>query len=370
LKKNIIMICIDGGRLDRTKKSPIFYNNDKSVFFSQAITYAPYTNSSIHAVISGSYGNRNGCNSYWHSIKFKKEKFKTLTEYLHDNGYYTCCDIHSDIILPKQGFDEFMIYDENNVDLSHRHNNLLQKMKVKFNKKKYFFLYLHYSSIHTGIMNSVLKVYNNFSKQYFENRDLNEKRYDELFHKAEEYLQNVLNTIYELKLDNESMILIFSDHGISVGEKIGERAYGAFCYDYTIRTFASLISTEFEKKEINQQIRHVDLMPTILDYLDIKLDHKYERIDGISLLPLINGKYVKEQIAYSETGNPLTNKAPPKQPNTKSVRLSNWKLIFNEYNGSKELYNLKKDPNEKENITNQKPEIEDLLWKEMLKLNN
>ena len=52
-------------------------------FFSQSITYAPYTNSSIHALLSGTYGNRNGCFSYWHSYRFKHDNFpqsKILSE--------------------------------------------------------------------------------------------------------------------------------------------------------------------------------------------------------------------------------------------------------------------------------------------------
>ena len=79
--KNVILICIDGGRLDRVKASRTFQSlKSKGVFLPQTITYAPYTNSAVHALISGSYGNRNGCFSYWHSIKFKKGFFKTLTE--------------------------------------------------------------------------------------------------------------------------------------------------------------------------------------------------------------------------------------------------------------------------------------------------
>ena len=79
-KKNVIIICIDGGRLDWARNSSILKKfSENSVFFSQSITYAPYTNSSIHALISGSYGNRNGCYSYWHSSRFKNQYFKYIT---------------------------------------------------------------------------------------------------------------------------------------------------------------------------------------------------------------------------------------------------------------------------------------------------
>ena len=368
-KKNLIIICIDGCRLDRVLKSKVFKHlATKNIFFPQTITYAPYTNSAIRALISGSYGNRNGCSSYWRSTKFKKFEFKTLTEYLHDMGYYTYADVPSDIVLPNSGFDEFEVFDESLVDLKQRHSNLIEKMKSKNEDNQEFFLYLHYQSIHTGILNSVLKAYNNYSKEYFENRKLNEKRYDDLFRIAEEYVELLEKKITDFNLWKDSIVLITSDHGVSVGEKFGERAYGAFCYDYTIKTFAYYISSDFGSKEIQEQIRHVDFMPTILDQLNIELDRNFKPLDGVSLIPLINAKPFDEKIAYTETANPLDASAPPKEPNTKSVRTSKWKLIYNEYNNTKELYNLEKDPAETNNLINTGLEIEEFLWNEFLRI--
>jgi len=186
-------------------------------------------------------------------------------------------------------------------------------MKLKNNENQSFFLYLQYSNIHTGIMNEVLKVYNNFSKEFFENKERNELRYDRLFHNAETYIEKIFERIKQLKLDKDSVILVMSDHGISIGEKIGERAYGVFCYDYTLRTFAYFLFPGVKPLEITQQVRTVDYMPTILDYLGIRLDHNYSNIDGESLFPLIRGEHISEKYAYSETGNPLTQKAPPKE---------------------------------------------------------
>ncbi len=368
-KKNLIIVCIDGGRLDRALKSKAFKHlATKSIFFPQTITYAPYTNSAIHALISGSYGNRNGCSSYWHSIKFKKFEFKTLTEYLHDVGYYTYADIPSDLVLPNSGFDEFEVFDESLVDLKQRHSNLIEKMKTKNEDNQSFFLYLHYESIHTGILNSVLKAYDNYSEEYFENKKLNEKRYDDLFRIAEEYIEVLGRKMTDFDLWKDSIVLIISDHGISVGEKFGERAYGAFCYDYTIKTFAYDISSDFGSKEIPEQVRHIDFMPTILEQLNIGLDGNFKPLDGVSLIPLINGESFDEKIAYTETANPLDANAPPKEPNTKSVRTSKWKLIYNEHNNTKELYNLEKDPAETNNLINSGLEIEEFLWNEFLRI--
>ena len=368
-KKNLILILIDGGRLDRALKSEVFTDiSSKSVFFSQTITYAPHTIAAMHAVFSGSYGTRTGTNSYWSTFKFKKQKFKTLTEYLHDENYYTCANVINELVIPRQGFDDFFIHDELKDDLSLQHKDILKTMKTHNDDGQNFFLYLHYSNIHTGIMNDVLKVYNNFSKEFFDNKEQNEKRYDKLFANAEKYLKSIMDEIKKLKLEDDSLILIMSDHGISVGEKFGERAYGSFCYDYTLRTFTYFLSEEFTSRKISQQIRTIDFMPTILDFLNIPFDNNYEKIDGMSLMPLIQGLSIPEQIAYSETGNPLDKKAPPKEPNTKSVRTSKWKLISNQYDNSKELYNLELDPGEEKNLFGKGEQIESLLWQELQKL--
>jgi len=360
---------IDGGRLDRALKSPIFEEiRNQSVFFPQFITYGPHTIAAMHAMFSGSYGTRTGTNSYWSTFKFKKDKFKTLIEYLKDNHYNTYADVINQLIVPKQGFDNYLIHDETKDDLIIRHKELLQNLKTKLDDKKNFFLYLHYSNIHTGIMNQVLKIYNNFSKEFFDNREQNEKRYDTLFNAAANYLDAIIQEIKRLQLHKNSLIIIMSDHGVSVGEKIGERAYGAFCYDYTLKAFLYFMSEDFMPKMISQQVRLIDIMPTILDYLNIPLDPNFEKPDGLSLIPLINGKYLPEQIAYSETGNPLDKKEPPKEPNTHSVRTSNWKLIFNSYNETKELYNLESDPNEEKNLINTGLKIQDFLWNELQKI--
>ena len=368
-KKNVIIILIDGGRLDRAQNSPVFKTlKNKSAFFSSSITYAPHTIAAMHAVFSGTYGVRTGTNSYWSTYRFKKDKFKTITEYLKDRNYHTFCDIHSEIVVPKQGFDEFKIHDPYNDNLTQRHSELLQQMKIKNDNDIGFFLYLQYSNIHTTISDEVLKVYDNYSKEYFENRKLNEERYDKEFKKAETYLTNILEKINLLELDKNSLILIMSDHGISVGERFGERAYGAFCYDYTIKTFAYFIYPGITPIEITQQVRTIDFMPTILDYLKIEQDKNYENLDGESLLLLMNRELLQEKIAYSETGNPLEDKKPPKEPNTKSIRTSKWKLIINEYNDTKELYDLEHDPAEKNNLIGKQTDVEEILWKEFVRI--
>jgi len=106
-------------------------------------------------------------------------------------------------------------------------------------------------------------------------------------------------------------------------------------------------------------------MPTILEYLNISQSENFEKIDGESLFPLIKGESIEEKYAFSETGNPLKDKRPPENPNTKSIRSSKWKLIINEYDNSKEIYNLELDASETNNLIGTNLDIEEILWKEI-----
>ena len=368
MKKNVIIILVDGARLDFAEKSETFQKlKSTMIHFDQSITYAPYTTGAMHAVLSGCYGNRTGVNSYWNIFKFKNKQFLTLADYLSQNNYYTYADGHTELIIPKFGFKEFNIHDEQKIDLIQWHSELLDNMKQIYDDGQNFFLYLHYSKIHTGISNEVLKIFNNFSKEYFNNLNLNLNRYSKLFRNAESYLDIIMNKIKNLNLLENSIILILSDHGISIGEKFGERAYGAFCYDYTLKTFAYLYNSDIKPKTISSQVRHVDYMPTILDMLDIKINNSFEKLDGESLIPLIDGESTLEKFAFSETGNPLNKNRPPKIPNIASIRNSEWKLIHNKYNNTYELYNLLDDPKEEDNLIGTNAEIEKMLLNQLLK---
>ena len=202
-------------------------------------------------------------------------------------------------------------------------------------------------------MQEVLKKHDNFSEEYFSNKEKNSHFYDKLFNNADEYLGEIINHFKNLGLDEDTLLVIISDHGISIGEKFGERAYGVFCYDTTLKN----------------QVRSIDILPTILELLSISHDKNYKEIDGISLMPLINGKEDK-RIAFSQSGNPLNSGKPPKEPNVYAVRTDEWKYIKNIHDDSEELYNLKNDPNENTNLIDEENPKSNLMRDLMNKILN
>ena len=264
---------------------------------------------------------------------------------------------------PIQGFDKPRAHDEFKDDLLLRHSEILQQIKGK----EPFFLFLHYSKIHANLITDVAKKYSDFDKEYFNNKEKNFTTFLGWAKQGSEYLNEIIKKIKLLGLYKNSIILVLSDHGSSVGDRIGEKMYGSYLYDYTLRCFLYLIGKKFPKNmEIKKLVRNIDILPTILDILKIKQKNNYKKIQGKSFLPFIKGKD-EERIAYSETGGLGGPTPSPEVHNVQCVRTNKWKLIYNKTNKQKELYNLETDNKEETNLIGKEPEIEKYLWGEMQK---
>ena len=126
-------------------------------------------------------------------------------------------------------------------DFSKIHKEILDETTNEVDDEQPYFLYLHYPKIHHSIKESVFDKYDDFSQEYFENKEENLRNYDEYLKEAADYLDEIYFKNISGKQSNDSIIIIMTDHGMGIGEKVGERAYGSFTYDYTLRTFALFI---------------------------------------------------------------------------------------------------------------------------------
>ncbi len=363
---NIVIILVDGARSDHLEKFKNFdYVVDQGTLFPNEITYAPYTFATTHAFVTGMYGTENGMDSYYGVKNFKADECKTLQEYLQDAGYHTVGDLLSHFDFPKKGFDDYRVFDEQKDDLLKRHIALVKEMsKISKNGKK-FYLFLHYASIHTEWVRNVAKKFDDFSEEYFGNKEKFVKLYNKYFSTAADYLKTVFDELKASNLLDNTLVIVFSDHGASNADRVGEKVYGSYCYDYTIKTFVSFIKKDlFPAKKIEKQVRCIDVMPTILDLLEIIPDKKFKPMQGKSLLPTIEGMEKDEWPAFSETA-PLGGPFPsPLKPNVHAVRFKGWKLVFNAEPKTFELYDLKNDPKEMENLDSKNPKKK----KELLKI--
>ena len=352
-RPNVIVILLDQFRSDALKTHGVF-NKLKSdgVLFSQTITYAPYTLASCHATFTGMYGRDNGVDAYTKSNNYKKSECVTIAEYLRSEGYYTRAYTFSSILIPHAGFDEVKVVhedDEQGILASHK-----KEIDECFLKNRPFFSYLHYGEIHHEVVKNVIKKYSIDDKRYFGHFSENQKRYREYAYEAGEYLNSLYDYILQKDKDDNTLIIVMTDHGSSNGEKVGEKAYGSFVYDYSINVWHYwLWPNHFPAGlEVKNQVRTVDILPTLLDVLKIKPKKKYKPIAGASLSSLLHGgdDIMDSRLAFSETGGVDGPYPSPGAANIRCVRDKGWKLIQNTLTNQFELYNIDNDPDEKDNL--------------------
>jgi arylsulfatase A-like enzyme len=370
-KFNIILLLIDGARVDRIDQFPIFkkLQND-GTFFNEMITHAPYTLVSMNSIFTGMYGGKNGINAYYQMYGNPKEGCQTLAEYLSENGWYTCGDAMRLSLVSHKGFKKITSQEDiDDPDFVKIHSKILDEIKNEKDANQPFFAYLHYPKIHHSIKENVFDKYDDFSEEYFSNKEQNLKNYDSYLKEASDYLEKIYQKIIDDNLHSNSIIIVMADHGMGVGEKVGERAYGIFTYDYSIKTFAFFIQPKiFPKGKLISEITEtIDIMPTVLNTLEIPEKKSCLKTQGENLMTIIEQSnenisvFDKNELdgrfTFSETGGVEGPWPSPKEPNVKCIRNHKWKLIHNLTPDNWELYDLEKDPQENTNLINSNPKI-------------
>ena len=351
-KKNVILVALDGVRLDFMRDFPEFKKlSNRGLLFNNVVAYAPHSIASFHAIFTGIYGCHNGVNSYFGTPKFKGEECKTLTEYFKDLKYSCFGDTMNDLVIPRKGFDNLIEQEAFSENFVEDHKKIISKIKEKNDKGQACFVHLHCSFAHNDVVTDFMKAFKDKDKEFFANKEENIATYKKSLQKVDEYIKTITDLFNEFGLFDNSSFVFFSDHGTSVGEKFGERGYGTFCYYYSLKTFCLFIDKDnFHSKEVSQLIRNVDYTPTLLEMFSIAPDKKFMELDGESLLAFTKDDPVKERIAFAETGGISGPWPSPKEPNIHVICSDSWKLIFNRFPKTFELYNLKNDPAEEKNL--------------------
>jgi len=236
-------------------------------------------------------------------------------------------------------------------------------------------------------------------------------RYDAGVFYTDLFIGNLMKLLDSLKLTEKTLIILQSMHGDDLGEN---GLY--FHYDVTDPVIKNALllrfpGGEYGGKRIKEQVQGLDVMPTILGYLEIPTPHDAQ---GENLLPLIKGEkdasgsrevlidrlpwweytlsrwYLEMQSANGKEFSPAETKELSKYqeqlkesftqlgypPGDIAIRTLEWKLILRknrelldklswwgfitgkpQRHPDVELYDLKNDPLEKVNVADKYPEI-------------
>lgn len=361
---NIIMMLLDGARWDRIETSPEFVSLMKlGTTLNNVNTAIPYTIGSVNVTFSGLYGKDNGIDAYYKMFRLK-DSVKILPEKLQEAGYFTACDLLSERIITKRGFDIHQFHDEYSNNLKERHPEFLQRCKEKANGKP-LFIFLHFTRIHTITVSEVLKKFEWDDEKFYKQKEKNLQNYDNVFQEAGRYAEKMKNSIDSLDLENDTIIIFFSDHGTGIGERFGERNYGSFTFEETIRSFYLFIGKKIIQNRVNSNLREtIDIFPTILDLVGIKKIN----LPGESVYNFLIKKEPLESKTrvFSETGALQGPYPSPKEPNIFCVKNTQYKLILNKTTNEWQLYDLKADPDEKINIFENESKVAEKLQEQLI----
>jgi arylsulfatase A-like enzyme/tetratricopeptide (TPR) repeat protein len=141
--------------------------------------------------------------------------------------------------------------------------------------------------------------------------------------------------------DGRTLVVLTADHGEGLGEH-GEKTHGIFAYDTTLHVPLILYAPRlFSPRVVAERVRHVDILPTVLDALGLAVP---EGLPGKSLLPLATGRGGTAPPSYFEALSSSLNRgwAP-----LTGLAVGRFKLIDLPI---PELYDLEADPHEMRNL--------------------
>ncbi len=393
--KYIILITIDSLRADhlgcygyyRNTSPEIDSFSKKAAIFNNAFTTRSETPTAIASLLTGLY-------SHFHHVRMihdqLPEDIKTLPFFLHMKKYITAAFVGNHILKNEKSglgryFDTYvdkLPKKELNRDVFENRAPDLTDSAIRWiesNCNKSFFLWVHYQDPHHPYDGAPEKIRNLFTHKNAEMVlaesiadhvklpwikevdgavDANSyiDAYDSEIRLCDKYIGKLLKKLDQLCDPNKTLIIITADHGESLG-KHGRYFVHGLCsvYDDAVHIPLIIRYPGIVSGRINEQVSLVDIVPTILEI--IKFTHDPQKNEGESLVALLLRKpSFKRKPIFIEKANEI-----------KAVRTDNWKFIMNFKTKQAELYNLKLDPDENNNIINYQKEVANTLHRLLLK---
>jgi arylsulfatase A-like enzyme/Tfp pilus assembly protein PilF len=171
---------------------------------------------------------------------------------------------------------------------------------------------------------------------------------------ADEIVGRLIGYLKTHELYDRSTIVLLSDHGEGFGDH-GEQEHGLFVYDEAVHVplMIKQAGGTGAGRRVSDVVQHIDLVPTILDLVKAPVPGT---LRGRSLEPLLNGTgRLREQAVYSEA--------------LYARYLFGWSELAALTDGRyryikaprEELYDLERDPLERENIAADRAQVRQAL---------
>jgi len=392
----------------------------QGIKINYAISQASWTFPSVFSLLSGSYPHKHGA---WYGTGLDKKQgdplrkklmlpsktISLLPEQLQKAGYFTCGFSTNSYInderMRERGFDEFKLLLK--APAMAVVNYALEKIRLFEKTGDSFFLYLHFMDSHHPLQPPE-KYYNFFPASDGEkNRSIHEEYkyeqhqdqygkkfdnyrehkislYDGTIRYADAEIGRLITGLKNSKLTNNTLVVLLADHGEEFWDHAVFEAihypscqkhqgtnHGHTLFQELIRV--PLIITNFypkgtfrfrkwKPKEIQDIVQLVDLLPTLMDMIDLQ---PVADCDGISLLPLIEGS----RIPFFNDNARFKHRSIFSQTTASGIKTSLIEYPYKFIHAHKEtnaLFNLEKDCEESINLTHEKQERTSDMLKKVL----
>ncbi|MEJ5165783.1 MAG: sulfatase [Thermoanaerobaculia bacterium] len=372
-KGNILLISLDDLRADslgcygyKRNTSPFMdYISTQGILYENAYVVTHGTFSSHSSILTGLYQESLYCQST--GIEYKvNERVPMVQEYLKRAGYFTIGVTDGGLLSKAYGFQKgFDIYDDQGNGIEKGTEKIINYLKQNENKGP-FFVFYHTYDIHSPYSPPPLydKIFGDFKSninptneellKYAHTawKDLSEEdlkflkaRYDGSIRYVDDHLLKFFQKLEEFGFFKKYILILTSDHGEEFGEH-GGLLHRDLLYEEIIHIPLIITGTGISKgKRISHLASHIDILPTLLKVAGIKKMDFHPGMDlfNIKMRKFIFCQYEKRRYA---------------------IRTEKFKFILNG-NGKMELYNLLKDPQEKENLSEKNSKFCKKLKKEL-----
>ena len=344
--QNILIVSVDTLRADRVGvygyqkgKTPAMDSLAKrGVIFKNTVSPTPFTLPSHISLMTGLIPPVHGVQD--NGGFYLNNNIVTLAELLKAKGYKTGAFVGAFPLDSRFGLNQgFDFYDDgypttnniNEMTMPERKGDAVTDSTLGWlekQKNSNWFAWVHYYDPHFPYQASEA-----FTKMFPENP------YDAEVAFTDSQIARLLDFLKKNGQEENTLVIVTSDHGESLGDH-KEETHGIFCYESTLRI--PLIMAPFKPAAVDTRVRLIDVFPTIVELTNLKSTSK---VQGSSLVKYLEGqKGGSPQDSYFEALSMYFNAqwAPIRGFYSKNIKYIDLPIP--------ELYDLSKDPNEKENL--------------------
>jgi len=251
---------------------------------------------------------------------------------------------------------------------------------------KPFTLFLSHFAVHAPIQAKKADTDYFAAKPQLGTKGQDNPTYAAMVKSLDDSVGQIVKTLYETGLDENTYIIFMSDNGgvdwLLRGSPTPPTSNQPFTggkatvYEGGVRVPLVIWKKGMHyAQDVSTSIDVTDIMPTLLDLGGYQVD-SYNNIKGMagqSLVPFLSdtqntkGTYTKDTIYWYYPFNVIVNNPKDGLPVTPhaAIKKGDYKLIVN-YHGSYALYNVMQDIGEKNDLAAQKPELANRMFTELV----